>query len=210
MNLQRALEIFGLDNLIDLDARSLKILFKKLAKERHPDQGGNHRDFVLLKEAHIILEKEVESSQHYDPSSKDLKAFSKEDILNKYYQDTRQLQVQIEVLKVNFDDQAETLDQVTLGAQQVLEKFAEEKEKLKKELDISIEKLEKSYNPSLLQKVLFFLPKLNEKEFWNAYQIQVSKYTKKNADLDTELYRIMLSVYGEGLNNIARLVGKVD
>ncbi|MEM1312610.1 MAG: hypothetical protein AAGF07_04060 [Patescibacteria group bacterium] len=210
MSLKQALEVFGLDSVSHLDVNGLKSLFKKLAKERHPDQGGSHRDFILLKEAHIILEKEVKSKPASNSPNNDLQAFTKEDILERYYKDTRQLQVQIKELKVHFENQAETLDQVTNGTQQLLEKFSKEKEKLKSELDESIIKLEKNYNPSLLQKVLFFLPKLNEKEFWNAYQVEVAQYKKRTADLDNELHRIILSVYGEGLNNIARLVGKVD
>ena len=209
MNLQRALEIFNLDSLEGLDHKALKSMFKRLAKERHPDQGGSNKDFVHLKEAHLILEKEIKN-ENVETTGNDLKTLSKEEMLDKYYQDTRTLQVKIEDLQSNINTQAETIDHIKQGAVEVMMEFEDQKKKLKEELDQAVNSLQKEYKSGFFKRLFFFRPKMSEQEFWNAYNHQVHKYVKKNSDLNIELYKVMVSIYGDGLNNIARLVGKVD
>jgi hypothetical protein len=209
MNLQRALEIFNLENLNGLDERELKSIFKRLAKERHPDQGGSNSDFVQLKEAHIILEQELEDGE-IQTTGNDLKTLSKEEILNKYYQDTHTLQSKIENLQLNLDNHAEALEHVKQGAVEVMTEFEVQKTKLKQELDISLEALQKEYNSSFLKRLFFFKQKMSEQDFWNEYHQHVHKYVRKTSDLNVELYKVMVNIYGEGLNNISRLTGRVD
>jgi curved DNA-binding protein CbpA len=55
MNLNYALNLFGLRTLENVDETSLKLTYIKLAKTKHPDKSGSHEEFVALKEAHELL-----------------------------------------------------------------------------------------------------------------------------------------------------------
>ena len=54
VSLASASTIFGVDGdtLKQMDRRELSRLFRQKAMERHPDQGGRHRDFIRLSEAY--------------------------------------------------------------------------------------------------------------------------------------------------------------
>jgi hypothetical protein len=55
MNLNHALNLFGLTTLESVDESLLKLTYIKLAKTKHPDKSGSHEEFVSLKEAHELL-----------------------------------------------------------------------------------------------------------------------------------------------------------
>jgi hypothetical protein len=55
MNLNYALNLFGLQTLENIDETKLKLTYIKLAKTKHPDKSGSHEEFVALKEAHELL-----------------------------------------------------------------------------------------------------------------------------------------------------------
>lgn len=55
MNINYALNLFGLHSLDNIDESNLKLTYIKLAKTKHPDKSGSHEEFVALKEAHEML-----------------------------------------------------------------------------------------------------------------------------------------------------------
>jgi hypothetical protein len=77
---------------------------------------------------------------------------------------------------------------------------------VQKDLEAKISSLEKKFHPSLIKKILFFLPKMSQDEFWDNYNRYVKNYTAKTSELDIEFFKEMLSVYGEGLNSISGTV----
>ena len=46
------------ENCLDLDEINKK--YKELAKEHHPDKGGNTEDFKAINKAHKMLKRELE------------------------------------------------------------------------------------------------------------------------------------------------------
>ena len=55
MQINEALKIFDLQNDHNLDAKQLKQLFRKLAKENHPDLGGSKKGMQSIIDAYNLL-----------------------------------------------------------------------------------------------------------------------------------------------------------
>lgn len=209
MNLHKALKIFALKEVDSLNLEQLKSFYKKLAKEKHPDRSGSDSQFVELREAYLFLYgriKEDEVEKFSKVASTSLRELSKDEILDKYYHDTKDLQIKIEEYEESFDGQAETLEQVRSQVEDIIGKFEEKKAKLRSELEIEIAKLEQTYNSNFLRKLFFFLPKMSEDEFWQKYHLKVQKYSRKDSDTDVSFFKEMLSVYGDGLNEISKII----
>lgn len=205
MDLDKALKVFDVTDIESLDLKSLKTLYRNLAKEHHPDQGGQAENFVELKDAYTLLQEELKGN---NSQGKNLKILSKEEILDKYYKDTTELQVRLDSFQLSFEAQNETLTQVKHRIQNLSKDFERRKQDLQKELESRISKLEKGYTQNLIQKILFFLPKMSEDEFWHKYRSLVDQFSKKHSELDTEFFKQMLEIYGDGLNAISKVVKK--
>ncbi len=229
MNKKKALKIFNLESLRGINQDFLKKEFRKQAKIKHPDsQGGSKESFVELKEAYELLlelikyfdpgDIEEESSDSFDNPSqeeatpvsnvRDLKTLSKDEILDKYYQDTNNLKKSLALYQQSIDNQTRILGEIKSKVQSLVKEFESKKEVLQKDMEKDMEKLEKSYQGGLLKKIMFFLPKMSENEFWDKYHKKVDAYSKKHSELDIKFFKEMLDLYGEGLNEVGKNVDK--
>ncbi len=207
MNLEQALEIFDLKSLSGLTSKSLKNLYKNLAKAKHPDQGGNTSEFVKLREAYLFLITHVGPEENLIiQNDTDIKSLSKEEIIDKYFQDTEALRTQINTFQIALSEQVHNLDQIRLQIADTSKEFDSKKERLQKEFETKVASLEKVFTPSIWKKFFFFLPRMNEEEFWGQYHVQVEKYSQKNVDLDSQFLRDLLNIYGDGLNSVAQVI----
>ena len=76
MTLKQALQIFGLDDLSGISREDLKLMYKKLAKTKHPDlQGGNSEEYIELQTAFEVLSRYL---QYIPNTSKNLADLTKE------------------------------------------------------------------------------------------------------------------------------------
>jgi curved DNA-binding protein CbpA len=211
MDLETALAIFNLKQIDDLDLPSLKSKYRMLAKEKHPDSGqGSNQDFVRLREAFLYLKDRVKLKNTPSNSVTDLKALSKEEILAKYYKDTQALELRLESFNETLLEQTEIVDNIRKKVQIIVDEFERKKEILKKQLEKEIFELERKYSINFFKKMLFFLPRMNEKEFWRMYEKQVEKYAKKHTEMDMQFLREMLNAYGNGLNDISEIIEKIE
>ena len=55
-NVKSALHVFGLEYSQDYDWELIKIRYRKLASQYHPDRGGDAAQFITLREAYEILD----------------------------------------------------------------------------------------------------------------------------------------------------------
>jgi len=208
MDLAQALEVFGIDEVGELDADSLKIVYRTLAKQKHPDRsGGNSVAFVELKEAYVFLQKYFIENPAHGSSNKKLKTLSKEELLENYYRDTRQLQLRLDFL------QTETQLALTQTEEQfdgIWMNFEDQRSQLRQELEGIITELQRKANRSLVQKILFFLPRMSQEEFWQRYNLEVDKYARLHSDLDLQFFKMILDLYGKSLNKIGRIVTKPE
>lgn len=211
MDLQKALNIFEIKDLDGMVSKDLKNLYRNHAKSKHPDQGGKTSDFIDLKEAYLLLQSKVKKAEisytseklikstHFDIS---LEKLSKEEIIDKYHD----VKLKLTELELAFNQEVQILGSVQQKVQCIVQNFEEEKKRMQKDLDEKIASLENKLSPSLLKRILFFLPKMSEDEFWENYNLHIQNYTVKTSEMDIEFFKEMLSVYGEGLNSISGAV----
>jgi curved DNA-binding protein CbpA len=202
MTLKKALQIFNLEDLSGVTQTDLKSLYKKLAKAKHPDStGGEDKEFVELQDAFNTLSKYVHTDKG---TGKDLHNLSKEEILDKYFEDTKVLQKQVTDFRGTFQQQNQVMQEIKTKIEELINDFEAKKAELRAQLEKEVSKLEKKYSDGIFKRLLFFIPKMTEEEFWNTYREQASKYSKKHLELDVEFLKEMLTTYGEGLNNIQK------
>ncbi len=204
MTLKQALQIFGLDDLSGISREELKAIYKKLAKTKHPDlQGGNSEEFIELQTAFEVLSKYL---QYIPNTGKNLADLTKEQILEIYQKDTNQLRQKIQLFEEQFTQQNQILEDIRTKVEELINDFETRKKELKEALEKELAKLERQYAGTFWKKLLFFLPRMNEEEFWRKYQEKANFYSKKHLELDIAFLREMLTTYGEGLNRIKQLI----
>ncbi len=220
MDFEKALDIFNLETLEGVSFEQLRTIYKELAKEKHPDKKrGSSKDFVLLREAYVFLSEygifakeqvimggpranKNDKSLAAKPRISDLRALTKDEILKRYFKDTQSLENQIEVYEDSLDNQAEVIVDIKDNVQKLLDEFEEEKAYMQRQLEKDLKKLEQKYNPGLLRKLLFFMPRMSDSEFKSKYNSKIDQYSKKYSDLNVSFFRLMLTSYGDGLNRI--------
>jgi uncharacterized protein YukE len=208
MNLVRALQIIGIGSFEELTTYELKARYRKLAKEKHPDrQNGSHKEFVALREAYVFLSKELEKNQ---PVNSDLQTMTKDEILSKYFAETRELNLRVESLEDSVQNQIVVLHDLKQSVEEVIQEFEASKQSLQNQLDKEIQDLQSQFEPNLIQKILFFLPRMKTEHFWQMYNQKVAEYSKKNQKLDYEFNKKLLEIYGEGLNEITDIVSRFE
>lgn len=201
MELHVAQKLFGFDSLDGLTPETIRQKYRALAKEKHPDaQGGSQEEFVALQEAMDSLLRHLED----DPNSHYLQHLSKEEILTKYYKDTKELKDNIVKYEETIDKQANTIVLVRNNVKSLIDLFERQRENIQQEFERDVRRLQQEYRPNLIQKIFFFLPRMSEQQFWDEYQHKMDAYTQKYNILNTAFFKDMLSVYGEGLNKITK------
>lgn len=200
MNLIRALKIFEVDELVELDLESLKKKYISLAKKKHPDKkGGNSKQFSILKDAYHLLKEALREVivQNYK-SQKFQGHLTKEEILNNYYRDTNALQFRLTMFH---DETKHTLSDTKNRFESIWTEFQDAREELRVEMEESVNLLHSQKN-SFLSKVLFFVPGLNANSYQRRYKATIDNFNKKYNELDIEYLRKAMEVYGGGLNRI--------
>lgn len=213
MELKIALKNFQIDSLEGLDQPKLKKIYYKLAKEKHPDRkNGSQEDFIKLRESYLFLSTELDKRALIKTDGKSkkgsLSSLSKEEILDKYYHDTKDLELKLEEFKLNLKEQDYTLNKTREKAEQEIQKFKVYKDDLKKNLEQEIKNLEKNFKPNIAQKMLFFLPKMSQEDFWINYHKIVKKYSKKDNEIDIDLFKKIIEIYGNGLTDMSDYISQ--
>lgn len=199
MTLDQALQTFGIgeDQLHYLTPDEVKEMYRQLAKQKHPDKkGGNNRQFIELKDAYIMISTIVQQNV-----GRSMIALDKDEILNRYQQDTTKLYRTI-------TEQFQSISKIRTEVEELISEFETKKQELEGELNSAIETLETKYKKTLFQKIFFFLPSMSEKDFWETYHALVNQQTNKYKNLDFELFKQMAIIYGEGLNQISEILDK--
>ena len=200
MNLVRALKIFEVEELAELDLESLKKKYISLAKKKHPDKkGGNSKQFSILKDAYHLLKEALREVivQNYK-SQKSQGHLSKEEILNNYYRDTNALQFRLTMFH---DETKHTLSDTRNRFENIWTEFQTAREDLRIQMEQSIHSLHNQKN-SFFSKVLFFVPGLNASSYQKRYDKTINDFNKRYNELDIEYLRRAIEIYGGGLNRI--------
>ncbi|MBC7472005.1 MAG: hypothetical protein H7196_01940 [candidate division SR1 bacterium] len=215
MNYSEALKVFGLNSINGITEEEFKIMYRKLARERHPDtNNGSSKDFVILKEAFDYLreygsfhEKRKSKKKEKNINISDIttiETLSRDEVVRRYKEDRKVLENQLEVFEQSINAQEDTMLEIKNVVEKLMSDYENEKGKLQITLDEQIQELESKYKPSFFKQLLFFLPRMSKKEFWNKYNESVSQYTLKYESLNLSFFKIMVATYGEGLNKISQ------
>jgi hypothetical protein len=212
MKSSEALRIFDIDSTHSYTMDEFKKLYRKTAKSLHPDNtSGDTKMFVRLKEAFDYLMEFgefsigtsfTETNELVTTDLGTLSVLTREELMKRYKHDRGVLEKQLHVYQRSLHDQELALNEVKTVVQHLMSDFEDEKQKLQHSLDSRISELENRFKPTLLQKILFFLPRMSKKEFWDEYNDSVSQYTKKYEALNLSFFKILVATYGEGLNTI--------
>jgi curved DNA-binding protein CbpA len=215
MTYSEALKVFGLNSINGITEEEFKVMYRKLAREKHPDtNNGSSKDFVLLREAFDYLREYGSFHEKRKSRKKDKQAniteittidtLSKDEVVRRYKEDRKVLENQLEVFEQSINAQEDTMIEIRNVVEKLMGDYENEKKKLQIALDYQIESLEAKYKPSFFKQLLFFLPKMSKKEFWNKYNESVSIYTSRYESLNLSFFKIMVATYGEGLNKISQ------
>jgi hypothetical protein len=215
MDYEQALEVFELEDLETTTFNNFRKLYKKLAKQRHPDtKDGSDKEFVELREAYVLLseygdfadfEEENPNAIKLSKTTKNtLKSLTKDEIIKKYYKDTQNLENEIDVYKGFVENQEHIITRIKHRVSKITKDFDHEKDLLKKDLKLELKRLDIKYRSNNWRKVLFFLPSNSEKEYWENYNKQLDEYSAKYSELNTSFFKLILTCYGNGLNKISK------
>jgi hypothetical protein len=209
MDLQDALIYFGLSSITEVSIAELKAIYRRLAKQKHPDQGGTNTEFVNLRKAFVLLKNELEKvgpkNEKTTIVTQELAELNKDELIARYYKDTEKLQNQLQVYEKSVADQQIILSNLKEKVQNLVENFNKEKENLQNSVKQEIKDLEKKLNrETFWRRVFFFWPTISKEEFWLEYNNKIQYYTNLNTDLDATFFKSMLSTYGEGLNGMQK------
>lgn len=215
MNYSEALKVFGLNSINGITEEEFKIMYRKLAREKHPDtNNGSSKDFVVLREAFDYLreygsfqEKRKFKKKEKNPHVSDIttiETLSKDEVVRRYKEDRKVLENQLEVFEQSINAQEDTMIEIKNVVEKLMSDYENEKRKLQISLDEQINDLENKYKPSFFKQLLFFLPRMSKKEFWSKYNESISQYTMRYESLNLSFFKIMVATYGEGLNKISQ------
>jgi curved DNA-binding protein CbpA len=215
MNYSEALKVFGLNSINGITEEEFKVMYRKLAREKHPDtNNGSSKEFVLLREAFDYLREYGSFQERKKSRKKDktipisdittIETLSKDEVVRRYKEDRKVLENQIEVFEQSINAQEDTMLEIKNVVEKLMSDYENEKRKLQVSLDEQIQELESKYKPSFIKQLLFFLPKMSKKEFWNRYNESVCQYTARYESLNLSFFKIMVATYGEGLNRISQ------
>lgn len=199
MNLVKALKIFQVEELTELDLDILKTKYHAFAKRAHPDkQGGDSKAFVELKEAYHLLQDILRDVivENYK-TQKTQSNLSKEEILANYYRDTNSLQFRLSLFH---DEARHTLAETKAKFEDVWTEFQTEREKLQQELETSLNLL-KLQNRNWLKKAMGIF-RSNHISYEAQYQNRLNEFQQKYNELDIRYFKQALEIYGNGLNRI--------
>ncbi len=200
MNLLQALQLFDInqEQLSYITPIELKESYHKLAKIKHPDKsGGDSSEFIALKDAYLLVSTVVQEN-----TTREMVSMDREEILNKYSNDTKDLHVKL----IN---QYQSINKIRSEVERLISEFETKKKDIESELDSSIEELEKKYKKTIWQKLFFFFPTMSENEFREYYNELLQNQTLKLKDLDFELFKKMNTIYGRGLNEISETLDNI-
>jgi hypothetical protein len=214
MNYTRALETFELNPTDTLSKEQFQLLYKQLAKKHHPDRSGETKKFVKLREAYDYLLQYGTFNKEKKPKSQSKKLVTtdtnslvfleKDEIIRRYRVDRSLLEDQIQLYFRSLIEQDEVVGNIKSVVERLVHDYEEEKTKLQLALDAKIQQLEYEYRPSFLKRMFFFLPGMNQTEFWRKYHESIDMYSRKYDALNLSFFRIIISTYGDGLNKITK------
>lgn len=224
VNTEMALEKLGFESVDTLNLPELKKRYRIKAKQKHPDKaGGSPEEFVELQKAYQHLKKVLDQTE--DELAKLRKAIieenlemedaelerrlriiEKSELLHKLIESERRVVVHKKILKKQTEYLIETRELV----EELVVEYRDKQSSLRTELGSILDIMEKDYQPSVVQKIFFFLPKPDYNEFLDRKESLMNKFQNLSGDLENQLSREIVRMYGDALNQLTTTIEDIE
>jgi hypothetical protein len=194
MNLNHALNLFGLTTLESVDESLLKLTYIKLAKTKHPDKSGSHEEFVSLKEAHELLLAIIRKKRN-----ETLPGFLHNDR-------TTLTAVNYNVLK----NQYETLETTRSSINNLIDKMQTRKKQIEMSGIDELKDIEREIDGNVWFKLSkTFLNKYPQTYYDKKTALRVKSQNLKNS-IDKQIFREIISEYSKAMDMMTYNLTQID
>ena len=201
MDLEKALQVFHIDTLeqlVELGEIGIKTLYKKMAKDTHPDHNnGQKEEFIKINSAYGILLDEVRHIRAQMGETASIEPEKKnEKMVDFFYSKTAKSQKTLSP-QSDLEKVQSTLYRVQQEIVRLTQEFHQESDKIKIELEKKTTEIDLE------------IVKVNKKakaELLNEFHYQANKYKKIQEDLRIQFDRAALDFYASALNELRDLV----
>jgi hypothetical protein len=194
MNLNHALNLFGLTTLESVDESLLKLTYIKLAKTKRPDKSGSHEEFVSLKEAHELLLAIIRKKRN-----ETLPGFLHNDR-------TTLTAVNYNVLK----NQYETLETTRSSINNLIDKMQTRKKQIEMSGIDELKDIEREIDGNVWFKLSkTFLNKYPQTYYDKKTALRVKSQNLKNS-IDKQIFREIISEYSKAMDMMTYNLTQID
>jgi curved DNA-binding protein CbpA len=139
-------------------------------------------------------------------STNELKTLSKDELLEKYYHDTTDLQERIGTLISSHELHRTVLEDVEAQVNSLSSEYRQQMNQLQTVYQKKIDKLEK--NPMYRFWIKFFVTPVTGKDLWHQYQNNIEVYKTEKEKVRSSFNERLLEIYGESLNEMSKYLTK--
>ena len=194
MNLNYALNLFGLQSLEYIDESKLKLAYIRLAKTKHPDKSGSHEEFVALKEAHEILIETLKKKKSNLPS------------FLQSNENTSLSQTNYAVLR----DQYELIEETKLSVNDLIGRMQSRKKQIELEGVEELKSIEKEIDANLWFRLAkTFLNKYPQSYYDRKTALRVKSQNMKSA-VDKQVFKEIIGEYAKTMDMMTLNLSMID
>jgi curved DNA-binding protein CbpA len=164
------------------------------------DKPSKSKGYVVVDQEDIEkMNQEVEPAEVI---STELQALSKDELLEKYYSDTQNLNQKIGSLVSNHELHRNVLATVEGEVSRLSDDYRQQMNRLQSKYQKEIEKLER--NAAYRFWIKYFVSPLTGKDIWAKYQDNVATYEAERKQTKAQFNDKLLLIYGESLNEMSK------
>ena len=223
MNLEQALNFFGLPSLEGQDESSLKRIYYRLAQVYHPDKGGSFEKLIYLQEAHLFLKKQLGKKSNFEESDNSgFKASNQSGSSNTNDQNYQDLLIRFEQLREHYAytagviEKYENIFNTQIGiinrSNDLIKKHFNNydflKNQLKNNMEANLTLLKKSYEKVWYE---YILPtkKITQQQYIQGSNQVIEEFNQNSQFLDEEFVAQMLKLYQGSFQDLVVLLGDI-
>jgi curved DNA-binding protein CbpA len=154
------------------------------------------------------IKKAEEKKEVSIASTNELKTLSKDELLEKYYSDTSNLQEQIGTLISNNELHRSVLEGVETEVNTLSNEYRQQMNQLQTVYQKKIDKLEK--NPMYRFWIKYFVTPVTGKDIWQQYQESVHVYQNEREKVRSSFNERLLAIYGDSLNEMSKYLTSAE
>jgi DnaJ-class molecular chaperone len=202
LTLQMSLNTLGFSSLDGVDQTILKRKYHRLAQKKHPDKGGDEKEFILLRECYIFLRDFLDNPAYDDKHEASFERDFENEIqdLKDYISNLRKRIAEYETMidtQISYINQAQPQPQL----EQVTKHYEFSFNNLYIWYQQKQASLKKNYESGFVD-ILLARKKLSDQEYISLSNQLVENYNKQAIEIEREYSKKVIQVYRELTNKI--------